>query len=130
MAITPEENVAYLEAVLAKAKLGAQATANAMAAHVADRVANDTLQRRRNPPGTWYKARPGDPPSYGTGDAGEEHLHDSRVRGPADVGVRRQPGPAGAAVRVRRVRPEAGRRRDAALEGLRGLVVPQVAAGR
>jgi hypothetical protein len=67
VAITPEANVAYLEAVLAKAKLGAQAAANAMAAHVADRVANDTLQRRRNPPGTWYKARPGDPPSYGTG---------------------------------------------------------------
>ena len=67
MAITPQENVAYLEAVLAKAKLGARAAANAMAAHVADRVSNDTLQRRRNPPGTWYKARPGDPPSYGTG---------------------------------------------------------------
>ena len=67
MGISPEANVAYLEAVLAKAKLGAQAAANAMAAHVADRVANDTLRRRVNPPGTWYKARPGEPPSYGTG---------------------------------------------------------------
>ena len=67
MGISPEANVAYLEAVLAKAKLGAQATAQAMADYIADRVANETLTRRINPPGTYYKARPGEPPSYGSG---------------------------------------------------------------
>lgn len=67
MAISPEANVAYLEAVLVKANLGAQAAAQAMADYIADRVANDTLRRRINPPGTYYKARPGEPPSYGSG---------------------------------------------------------------
>lgn len=67
MAITPEQNVAYLEAVLAKANLGAQAAAQAMADYIASRVANETLTRRINPPGTYYKARPGEPPSYGSG---------------------------------------------------------------
>lgn len=67
MAITPEANVAYLEAVLAKANLGAQAAAQAMADYIANRVANETLTQRINPPGTYYKARPGEPPSYGSG---------------------------------------------------------------
>ena len=51
MAVTPEWNVAYLEAVLAKAKQGAPAVAEAMAKYIADRVANETLTRRINPPG-------------------------------------------------------------------------------
>lgn len=83
MGISPEANVAYLEGVLAKAKLGAQATANAMAKYIADRVANDTLTRRINPPGTYYKARPGDPPSYGSGA-----LARSIYSTPASAGLR------------------------------------------
>ena len=67
MAVTPAQNVAYLEAVLAKANLGAQAAAQAMADYIRDRVANETLTQRINPPGTYYKARPGEPPSYGSG---------------------------------------------------------------
>lgn len=67
MAITPEANVAYLEAVLAKAKLGAQATANAMARYIAERAAADTLTRNRHAPGAYHKARPGAPPSMASG---------------------------------------------------------------
>ena len=83
MGISPEANVAYLEGVLAKAKLGAQATAQAMADYIRDRVANETLTRRINPPGTYYKARPGDPPSYGSGA-----LADSMYSTPASGGLR------------------------------------------
>jgi hypothetical protein len=67
VAITPEENVAYLEAVLAKAKLGAAATAAAMAAYVAERVKGETLTRNMHSPGAYYKARPGAPPSSASG---------------------------------------------------------------
>ena len=83
MAITPEANVAYLEAVLAKANLGAQVAAQAMADYIADRVANETLTRRINPPGTYYKARPGEPPSYGSGA-----LAESMYSTPASEGLR------------------------------------------
>jgi hypothetical protein len=83
MAITPEQNVAYLEAVLAKANLGAQAAAQAMADYIADRVANETLTQRINPPGTYYKARPGEPPSYGSGA-----LANSMYSTPASGGLR------------------------------------------
>lgn len=71
MAITPEENVALLEEIRATAALGASAAANAMAKYIAERVANDTLRRNVNPPGSYYKARPGAPPSYGTGALAE-----------------------------------------------------------
>ena len=67
MAITPEANVAYLEAVLAKARLGAPAVANAMAQYIAERVAQDTLTRNRHAPGAYHKARPGAPPSMASG---------------------------------------------------------------
>jgi hypothetical protein len=83
VAISPEANVAYLEAVLAKANLGAQAAAQAMADYIADRVANETLTQRINPPGTYYKARPGEPPSYGSGA-----LADSMYSTPASGGLR------------------------------------------
>ena len=62
-----EQNVAELEQIAVRAALGAAAAANAMAKYVADRVAGETLTRRRNSPGSYYKARPGEPPSYGTG---------------------------------------------------------------
>lgn len=83
MAITPEANVAYLEQVRALAAQGAAASATAVAAYIADRVANETLTRRINPPGTYYKARPGEPPSYGSGA-----LADSMYSTPATEGLR------------------------------------------
>lgn len=67
MAITPEANVAYLEGVLAKARLGAQATANAMARYIAERTAADTLTRNRHAPGAYHVAKPGAPPSMASG---------------------------------------------------------------
>jgi hypothetical protein len=83
VSISFEENVAQLEAYMANARKGAQAVANAMAEYIADRVANDTLTRRVNPPGTYYKARPGEPPSYGSGA-----LADSMHSTPATEGLR------------------------------------------
>jgi hypothetical protein len=65
--ITPEQNVAYLEAILAKAKLGAVATANAMAKYVSERTAADTLTRNRHAPGAYHVAKPGAPPSMASG---------------------------------------------------------------
>ena len=78
-----EGNIAYLEGVLAQVKLGPAAAAEAMARYIAERVANETLTRRINPPGTYYKARPGEPPSYGTGA-----LADSMYSTPASGGLR------------------------------------------
>ena len=69
--MTLDEYIAWLEATIAKMEPGAPAMASAMAEYLADRVANDTLRRRINPPGTYYKARPGEPPSYGSGALAE-----------------------------------------------------------
>lgn len=83
MAISPEANVAYLMGVEQVARQGAAAAANAMARYIAERVAQDTLTRNRNPPGTYNKARPGAPPSYGSGA-----LAKSMVWTPASGGLR------------------------------------------
>lgn len=64
--MTPEQNLAYLEAVLAKARLGASAAAAAMARYIAERVQNETL-RPVHAPGAYYKARPGAPPTSASG---------------------------------------------------------------
>ena len=64
--MTPEENLAYLEAVLAKAKLGASAAAEAMARYIAERVQNETLQTV-HAAGAYYKAKPGAPPTSASG---------------------------------------------------------------
>jgi len=65
--MTPAENVAYLEGIFAKAMYGAAAGANAMAEYLARRIAEDTLRRRKHAPGQYYKAKPGEPPAYGSG---------------------------------------------------------------
>jgi hypothetical protein len=65
--VTPEENVAYLEAILARARLGAAAAATAMAKYIADRVATDTLTQNKHSPGAYHKARPGAPPASASG---------------------------------------------------------------
>jgi len=62
-----EEYIAWLEAAIARVDYGAAAAANAMAEYIADRVANDMLQRNRHAPGAFYRARPGDPPAYASG---------------------------------------------------------------
>lgn len=65
--MTPEQYLAWLDAVEAKERQGAAAAAEAMARHIADRIRNDTLRRRRHAPGQYYKAKPGEPPSYSSG---------------------------------------------------------------
>jgi hypothetical protein len=81
--MTPDENVAYMEGIAERAKLGANAMADAMARHIAERVSNDTLRRRRHAPGQYYKAQRGDPPASATGK-----LADSMVWEPASRGLR------------------------------------------
>jgi hypothetical protein len=83
VSISFEENIAQLEAMMRKAEGGAAAVANAMAAYIAERVAQDTLTRNTNPPGTYNKARPGAPPSYGSGK-----LAKSMYSTPASGGLR------------------------------------------
>ena len=65
--MTPEENIGYLEAILARARLGAAATAEAMARYVADRAATDTLTQNKHAPGAFHRARPGAPPASASG---------------------------------------------------------------
>jgi len=65
--MTPEQNIAYLEAILARARLGAAAAATAMAEYIADRVVTDTLQQTTHAPGAYHKARPGAPPATASG---------------------------------------------------------------
>ena len=65
--MTPEQNIAYLEAILARARLGAAAAASAMAEYIADRVVTDTLTQTTHAPGAYHKARPGAPPATASG---------------------------------------------------------------
>ena len=81
--MTPEQYLAWLEEVERKARLGARPTAEAMARHVAERIKNDTLRRRRHAPGQYYKAKPGEPPSYASGK-----FADSIYSTPASGGLR------------------------------------------
>ena len=67
MAMTLDEYIAWLEAAIAKMELGAPVMANAMAEYLADRVANDTLQRTTHAPGAYYRSRPGAPPASASG---------------------------------------------------------------
>ena len=83
MAMSPEENLAYWLAVEERARLGAAAAAEAMAAYIAERIRSDTLRRRRVSPGQYYKAKRGDPPASGTGA-----LADSVYSTPASGGLR------------------------------------------
>jgi hypothetical protein len=67
MSITPEQNLALLIQIEARARLGAAAAANAMARYIADRTATDTLRRTTHAPGAYHKARPGAPPASASG---------------------------------------------------------------
>ena len=75
--------LAWLERSVAKAELGAPAVANAMAEYIADRVANDMLQRTTHAPGAYYKAAPGAPPASASG-----RLAKSMFTEPASQGLR------------------------------------------
>jgi hypothetical protein len=75
MGISPEENIAYLEAVLAKARLGASAAATAMARYIEDRVVTDTLQQTTHAPGAYHRARPGAPPATASGSLAKGMYH-------------------------------------------------------
>ena len=65
--MTPEENVALLLRIEARARLGAQAAATAMARYIAERTADDTLRRTTHAPGAYHKAAPGAPPAMASG---------------------------------------------------------------
>jgi hypothetical protein len=65
--MTPQENIALLKQIRARARLGAAAAAEAMARYIADRTANDTLRRTTHGPGMYHKAAPGAPPAYASG---------------------------------------------------------------
>jgi hypothetical protein len=65
--VTPEENLTLFLEIEARARLGAQAAANAMAQYIADRAARDTLRRNKHSPGAYHKARPSAPPSSASG---------------------------------------------------------------
>lgn len=67
MSITPEENLALLIQIEARARLGAKAAADAMAKYIRDRVRDETLGQKAHAPGGYYKARPGAPPTSASG---------------------------------------------------------------
>ncbi len=81
--LTPDENVAYWEGIVERAKLGANAMADAMAEYIARRVSEDTLRRRRHAPGQYYRSPAGAPPAYASGK-----LADSMTWEPAGRGLR------------------------------------------
>jgi hypothetical protein len=79
--MTPEENLALLLQIEARARLGAAAAADAMAKYIAERTADDTLRRNVHAPGAYYKARPGAPPSYASGSLARGMYWRSASRG-------------------------------------------------
>jgi hypothetical protein len=64
---TPEENLAYLEAVATTARRGSAAAATAMARYISDRAANRTLARASHSEGSWHRTKGGEPPARGSG---------------------------------------------------------------
>jgi hypothetical protein len=83
MALSPEENLAAWIVIEQRARLGAAAAAEAMAAYIAERIRSDTLRRRKNAPGQYHKAQRGQPPAMGTGT-----LAESIYSTPASGGLR------------------------------------------
>jgi hypothetical protein len=81
--VTPRENFEYWSEVVAKARLGAAPTANAMAKYIADRTAKKTLRRTSHAPGEWYRQKGGEPPAYASGN-----LSRSMYWTPAHTGLR------------------------------------------
>lgn len=67
MPMTLDQYIAWLEKTIAGMEPGAAAMADAMAKHLAERVADDTLRRTTHAPGAYHRAKPGAPPSYASG---------------------------------------------------------------
>lgn len=65
--MTLEESLSFWQGIADGVGEGARVTAEAMARYLAERAANDTLKRTSHPPGQYYKAPPGAPPAYVTG---------------------------------------------------------------
>ena len=65
--MTPEEYLAWLDAAISRMELGAAVMADAMAEHIRQRTADDTLRRTTHAPGAYHKAAPGAPPAYASG---------------------------------------------------------------
>lgn len=72
--LTPEENVAYWEALLATVADAAPDVANAMAETMMERVQNVELRIISHSPGMFWKAFRGLPPAYVTGNL-ERSIH-------------------------------------------------------
>jgi phage gpG-like protein len=83
MAITPEQNIVYLEQAFSRIEEGAAAAANAMARYIAEQVALNTLTQNKHAPGAYHKARPGAPPSTASGKLAKAMFHT-----PASGGLR------------------------------------------
>lgn len=66
-----EDNILFWQNVAKVARQGAAPTATAMAKHIAEHAAKVTLARTKKPSGAWHRARPGEPPSMGTGKLAE-----------------------------------------------------------
>ena len=67
MSISFEDNLAHWLQIEQRARLGAQAAAEAMARYIAERTADDTLRRTTHAPGAYFKAAPGAPPAMASG---------------------------------------------------------------
>jgi hypothetical protein len=65
--VTPDELVAFLEGIRAKAATAAPDAAMAMGRRYQDHLQNVTLVRYAHAPGTWTPSPPGQPPALMTG---------------------------------------------------------------
>ena len=83
--MTIDEYIAQMEQLIAKIDYGAAAMANAMAEHIADRVANDMLRRTTHSPGMYHKAAPGAPPASASGNLAKSTF---TTPAPASKGMR------------------------------------------
>ena len=83
--MTIDEYIAQMEQLIAKIDYGAAAMANAMAEHIADRVANDMLRRTTHSPGMYHKAAPGAPPASASGNLAKSTF---TTPAPASQGMR------------------------------------------
>lgn len=86
------DNVEQWRRIEALAALGAKAGAEAMARYLAERAANDTLQRTSHGVGEYWKAAPGAPPASASGNLASEMFYTraqgSSTRATAIVGNR------------------------------------------
>jgi hypothetical protein len=73
--VTPEENVKYWETLLGTAAKAASDVSSAMAKTMQERVQNVELRKISHSPGMFWKAFPGQPPAYVTGNLARSIQH-------------------------------------------------------